>query len=105
VQFRLVARGGVLLDDAGLGGSVNHGKCLRQQAFGHFGVLLQDRPPHGADLVPQPGLVLAVEYRAPFSLPYPLERGISVRHGSSLQDSAWAAPGATRLALIVTGLR
>ena len=80
VQIALVARSRVFLDDAGLRRSVNDRKRGWQQGGGGRRVLAGDGAPHGADLVAEAGLILAVDFRAPFHLAHPLERGIRVGH-------------------------
>src|SRR5579864_3696213 len=88
----LVAGGGVLLDDAPLGGPVNQGKRLSRQIGGRLGVLGLQQPPHGPDLVTQPGLARPVDFRPALGYAHALQRRYSVCH-SNFQRIASAPRG------------
>jgi hypothetical protein len=80
MQLGFIARRGVLLDDAALGGAVDEGERRGQQFGGRLGVLGSDGAPHGADLVAQAGLILPVVLGALFVLSHALERGKMIGH-------------------------
>jgi hypothetical protein len=88
VELRFIAGGGILLYETRLGGAIDDRKGGGQKLAGFPGIFFLNRAPHGADLMPQSALASAIEFRAPFCLPYPLECGISVCHRSSFQDNA-----------------
>src|SRR5438105_9802548 len=62
-QSALVASRRVLLDDAPLGGAVDHRKSLGNQLGCALGVLRFQKAPHRADLVPEPSLAGPVDLR------------------------------------------
>lgn len=72
MQPAFIPGGGVLLNDSGLRGGVNHGEGLWDESAGRGPVLchngLSDRP----DLMPQARFVLAVYFGASRFLPNPL---------------------------------
>ena len=62
MQVGLIPGGGVLLDNAQLGGAVDDGKGLREQVSGARGVFCCKCATHRANLVAKTGLVLAVHF-------------------------------------------
>ena len=80
LQPALVARRGVLLDHADFGRAIDQRKGLGQHFGGNFGVFAGECAPHSANLVTEAGLVLTVDFSAPFGLTHTLQRGIGIGH-------------------------
>jgi DNA polymerase III delta subunit len=79
-QLRLVPRRRILLDDPVLRRTVDNRKSLRQHLGGRFGILAGKDAADLANRVTQAGLILPVEFRAPFGLTHPLECGNCIGH-------------------------
>jgi len=72
MQLGFVPRGGVLLDDPKLCGTVDDGKCAGQQLERARGILRRNQAAHGPHLVTQLRGIAAVVIRSPFRLSYAL---------------------------------
>src|SRR5258708_7629500 len=88
----LVAGGGVLLDDAPLGGAVNQGVSLGNQLRGCLDVFGREQTAHGTDAMAQAGLASPVYGRPPFRDAHAFECRYSICH-SNLKDSKWGGCG------------
>ena len=80
-QPALVAGRRVLLDDAPLGGAVDHREGLRDQCGRALGVLRFEQPAHRPDLVTQTSLAGPVDGCPVFGYADALQRGYCVCHG------------------------
>ena len=70
----------VLLDDAPLGGAIDHGESLRDEFGRTLGVFRFQEPAHRPDLVPQTSLAGPVDARPAFGHSDALQRGYCVCH-------------------------
>jgi len=86
---RLVARRGVVLDDAPLDGAVNDGIRAGQSGGGRLHIFGGQQAPEGADLFAQSRLASRVEDGSAFNLPGPFKRGYGVRHLADIHSLEW----------------